>query len=87
MRWEWFHDAIVPLCVVTFVMFAYQYFRINPERRVLNPQFGLMVSTIVLMIGAVYASREALALILFTLTLLLFGLSIYLARKLPPPRI
>jgi hypothetical protein len=81
------HEAIVPLSVVSFLLFGYQYFRINPERRVLNLHFALMLGTIALMLAAVYATERTLLLVLFALTLFALGLSIYLSRNLPPPRV
>jgi hypothetical protein len=39
--------AIVPLFLISFVLLAFQYFRINPDRRLLNLHFGLMIGAIV----------------------------------------
>ena len=33
------NGAIVPFYIVSFVMLPFQYFRINPDRRVLNLRF------------------------------------------------
>jgi hypothetical protein len=76
--------AIVPLYMVSFVLLYRQYYRINPDRRLLNLHFVLMAGAIVLIFATVSMANWSLSLIFFALALLWFGLSIYLQRQLPP---
>jgi hypothetical protein len=79
-------SAIVPLYIVSFVMLAFQYFRINPDRRLLNLRFGLMLGAIVLVFVQILLPGRSLSIVLFLLALLWLGLSLYLFRHLPPAR-
>ena len=76
--------AIIPLYLVSFVMLSVQYYRINPDRRVLNVQFGLMLGAVVLTLADVFQPRWSL--IYFILAVCWLGLTIYLQRRMPPPR-
>ncbi len=78
--------AIAPLYLASFVMFAFQYFRLNPERRIRNFWFGLMVSMVVLVIATISLEDSPLSPVLFLLALFFLGLALYLFRYLPPPR-
>ena len=78
--------AIIPLYIASFIMLAIQYFRINPERRVLNLRFGLMVGAIALMFITVFLGNLPLSLVFFLLALFWLGLTLYLFRHMPPPR-
>jgi alkylated DNA repair dioxygenase AlkB len=78
-------SAIAPFYIVSFVLLAFQYFRVNPEKRLVNLRFGLMAGAVVLMLGAIFLTEWFLALIFFTLALVWLGLSVYLLRSLPPP--
>ncbi len=78
--------AIIPLYIASFVVLAFEYFRVNPERRVLNLHFGLMVGAVVLMLADVFLVEWLLSLVFFVLALSWLGLSLYLLRHLPPPR-
>ncbi len=79
------NSVFIPLYIASFVMLAFQYYRINADRRVLNLRFGLMVGAIVLMILAVFMAEPFLSLIFFALALVWLGLTLYLFRFLPPP--
>lgn len=48
------YSAIVPFFIVSFIMLAFQYFRTDPERRVMNLRFGLMVGAVALMFVTVF---------------------------------
>ena len=61
--------VIIPLLIATFIMLAFQYFRVDPERRVMNLRFGLMFS-----LG------------FFLLALFWLGVTLFLFRRMPPPR-
>jgi len=78
--------AIIPLYIASFVVLAIEYFRVNPERRVLNLHFGLMGGAVVLMLADVFLVERFLSLVFFALALFWLGLSLYLLRHLPPPR-
>jgi hypothetical protein len=76
--------AIIPFFLVSFVMLSVQYYRLNPDRRVLNVQFGMMLGAVVLTLADVFQPEWAL--IYFILGLCWLGLTIYLQRNMPPPR-
>ena len=79
-------SAIVPFYIVSFVLLAFQYFRVNPEKRLANLHFGLMAGAVVLMLATIFLTERFLALIFFTLALVWLGLSVYLLRSpLQPP--
>jgi hypothetical protein len=80
-------SAIVPLYIVSFVLLAFQYFRLNPDRRLLNLHFGLMLGAVVLAFVAILMPERTLSMVLFLLALCWLGLTIYLFRHLPPPRV
>jgi hypothetical protein len=76
--------AIVPLFIASFVLLAFQYFRINPERRLLNLHFCLMVGAVVLIFATVFLADVPLSLVFFLLALFWLGLAVYLFKLLPP---
>jgi hypothetical protein len=76
--------AIVPFYVASFVINGFHYYRASPERRLLNPVFGMMFGAIVLMFTYIFEPKWSL--ILFVVALFWLGLSIYMLRFLPPPR-
>jgi hypothetical protein len=78
--------VIIPFYLVSFVVLAIQYFRINPDRRVLNMHFALMIGAIVLLLVQIAMPDRPLSLALFLLGLFWLGLAIYLFRFMPPPR-
>jgi hypothetical protein len=78
--------AIIPLYIASFILLAFQYYRINPDRRVLDLRFGLMVGAIVLMLAATLVAGPTTSPVLFALALFWLGLSLYLMRLMPPPR-
>ena len=80
------NGAIMPLYIVSFIMLAFQYFRVNPERRVLDLRFGLMVGAVVLMFATVFLGNLPLSLVFFLLALFWLGLTLVLFRHIPPPR-
>ncbi len=76
--------AVVPLFLVSFILFGVQYFRLNYDKRLMNLQFGMMLGAIVLMLTAVFLTGPLLSWVFFLLGLSWLGVSIYLLRKLPP---
>jgi hypothetical protein len=78
--------VIVPIFLVSFALLAFQYFRINPDRRLLNLHFGLMIGAIVLLLLQVAYPGRPLSVVLLVLALLWLGFTLYLLRRLPPPR-
>ena len=78
--------AIVPLYIASFVMLAVQYYRVDPERRILNLRFPLMVGAVALMNASVGFDKLPLSPVFFLLALFWLGLAIYLFRLMPPPR-
>jgi hypothetical protein len=76
--------AIVPLYIASFILLYVQYFRLNPDRRLLNVRFGLMAGAVVLMFASVLLADWSLSLIFFILALVWVGMAIYLFRQMPP---
>ena len=76
--------AIAPLLVASFVICAFQYYRVNPDRRLLNLRFGMMLGAVVLLFAVIGKPRWSLE--LFVLAIVWLGLSIYLLRSLPPAK-
>lgn len=80
------NGAIIPLYIASFIMVAFQYYRIDPERRLLNLRFGLMVGTVALLFATVFLGNLPLSPVFFLLALFSLGLALYLFRRMPPPR-
>lgn len=78
------NGVIVPLFLISFVALYYQYFRINPDRRLLNMRFGLMLGAVALICASVFMTDWSLSPIFFILALVWVGLSLYLFRFMPP---
>ena len=78
-------SATVPFYLASFIVAAFQYQRINPDRRLLNLRFGLMAGAIALMIVTICVTNNLLSVILFLLALFWLGCSIWLLRRMPPP--
>jgi len=78
--------AIAPWFIVSFVVLCIQYYRIHPERRVLNLRFLLMMGAVALLFTTVFLSDLQLSLVFFLLSLFWLGLSVWLLRYMPPPR-
>jgi len=81
--------AIIPLFLVAFVLLAFQYLRVDPDRRLLNLHFVLMASGIILMF--VYIMMLDLHTHLFSMVFLALGLfwlatALLLLRTMPPPK-
>ncbi len=80
--------AILPCFLAAFVWLAYQYFIVNPDRRLLNMRFMLMVGAIALTL--LYLTVGSLRMGVFPLVFLLLGLawlgaSLLLQWRMPPP--
>ena len=80
------NGAIVPFYIASFLMLSFQYYRIDPDRRVFNLHFGLMAGAILLIFFTVSLIEPLLSMILFGLALLWVAVSIYLFRTMPPSR-
>ena len=82
--------AIIPFYIVSFIILVIilviQYFRTNPDRRILNLRFLLMLGAVALLFGTVFFSRMHLSPVFFLLALFWLGLSLYLLRLMPPPK-
>jgi len=78
------NGAIVPLYIASFALLYYQYYRINPDRRLLNVRFGLMAGSVLLMFATIFWDNELASPVFFLLGLFWLGLSFYLLRFLPP---
>jgi hypothetical protein len=78
--------AIVPLFIASFILFSFQYYRVNPERRVLNLQFLMMIGAVALLFTTVSLKDRSLSPVFFLLGLVWMGVSLFLLRFLPPPR-
>ena len=80
------NSAITPLYLVSFFLFAIQYYRSNYDRRLMNLQFGMMAAAILLMFTMVFVPARSFSWLFLLLGLLWLGVAIYFMRKLPPPR-
>jgi len=79
--------TIVPLFIVSFVLLLFQYYRVNPDRRLLNLHFGMMVGDLVLMMCTITInSGPRLSQIFFALALIWLGSTLWMMRYVPPPR-
>jgi hypothetical protein len=81
--------VIVTPFLVAFILFAFQYYKTNPERRVFNTRFLMMVSTVVLMLTYVCLHGDdtpRLALLFLLLSLTWLGTAVWMLRGLPPPQ-
>jgi hypothetical protein len=76
--------AIIPFCIISFVIQAWQYYRINPDRRIFNAQFGVMFGAIVVMFADVFFSEWSV--IYFALAVASLGFSLYMILLMPPPK-
>lgn len=76
--------AIAPFGLASFVVLLYQYYRINPDRRIFNLHFVLMVTAIALSLADVFF--PAWSIVYCVLAVSLFGFTLFLNRTLPPPR-
>ena len=80
--------AILPCFLAAFVWLAYQYYVVNPDRRLLNMRFTLMAGAIVLTLLYLMAiPHEGI----FPLVFLLLGVAwlacaLILHRRMPPPK-
>ena len=81
------NGAIIPLFIISFIVLTVQYYRLNPDRRLFNLQFGMMFGAVVLVIANVMLTGGILSLIFFVLGLAWLGISLFLLRYMPPPRI
>ena len=79
-------SAIVPLYIVSFLMYLFQYRRIDPDRRVLDLRFGMMLGAVLLMFASNLLSDMVPSVIFLGLALFWLGLALYLFRMLPPPK-
>jgi hypothetical protein len=77
---------IMPLYLVSFILVSFLYFRVNPDRRMLNLHFGMMAGAVVLMLATIFFAQGMLSLAFFALALVWFGAAVYLFRYVPPPR-
>jgi hypothetical protein len=81
--------VILPCFLAAFVWLAYQYLVVNPDRRLLNVRFMLMIGAILLTL--VYLMVGSLQTGIFPLVFLLLGLAwlgvaFVLQRFMPPPK-
>ena len=77
-------SVILPFFVLSFILLAFQYYRISPDRRILNLQFGMMLGSLVLLLALVGYPQWSV--FFLPLGLLWFGATLALMRTLPPPR-
>jgi hypothetical protein len=71
--------------LAAFVLAAFQYYRLNPERRVINIRFLLMVSAVVLVfLDVLLGASPAASVLFFALAVLWLGAAVYYLRLMPP---
>jgi hypothetical protein len=76
--------AIVPFFLASFGLSLFQYWRINPVRRLLNLRFVLMFGAIAFAVATDLLPKWSYQ--LFVLALVWFATSLCLLRTMPPPR-
>jgi len=76
--------AIVPLFIASFMLALFQYWRINPVRRLLNLRFVLMFGAIVFAIATDMLPQ--LSYQFFALAVVWFDTTLGLLRTMPPPK-
>ena len=84
MRFHISNYAIAPISLASFVILLFQYYRINPDRRIFNLHFLLMVTAIALSLADVFYPGGSV--VYLVLAVALFALTLFLHRSLPPPR-
>lgn len=73
------------ICFVTFLVALFVYYRADPEKRVLNPYFGLAIVAIVMLVVNIFSHDPGLSGWLFLLAVVWCGLTLYQLRKPPRP--
>jgi hypothetical protein len=76
--------AIVPLFIASFLLALFQYWRINPVRRLLNLRFVLMFGAIAFAIATDMLPQWSYQ--FFALAVVWFGTTLGLLRTMPPPK-
>jgi hypothetical protein len=76
--------AIIPLFIASFALALFQYWRINPIRRLLNLRFVLMFGALVLAIMADMMPQRSL--LFFVVGVVWLGTALGLLRTMPPPK-
>ena len=82
-------SVIVPLFLAAFVLLSFQYFVVNPDRRLLNLRFALMASDIVLTLVYVLTPdrhTSLLSKVFLALGVSWLAMALLLLRTLPPPK-
>ena len=77
-------SAIAPLFIASFILLAFQYYRIDPDRRLLNLHFGMMLGAVLLIFLRIMLPGPDLSMVLFALGLGWLGVTLYMFRHLPP---
>jgi ABC-type Co2+ transport system permease subunit len=77
---------IMPLYIVSFLILMFQYYRVNPDRRVLNLRFLMMLGAFVLMMCTVSSRSPIMSQIFLALAVLWLGAALFMHRSIPPPR-
>ena len=73
----------IVICIATFVVALFEYYRIDPEKRVLNLHFGLAAGAIVMAAVNVFMRDPSPSLWLFLLAAAWCGFTLYQLRLLP----
>ena len=78
--------VVMPIAIASFLVLLFQYWRINPEKRLLNLQFPLMIGALALMVLEISFAGQSVTLVFFLLASLVLAIAVFLLRFLPPPR-
>ena len=80
--------AILPCFLAAFVWLAWQYFIVNPDRRLLNARFILMAGAITITFLYLMAIPHTgiIPLVFLLLGLAWLGAAMVLQRLMPPPK-
>ncbi|HEY1930614.1 MAG TPA: hypothetical protein VGG99_01255 [Acetobacteraceae bacterium] len=82
-------SIIILLFLATFILCAFQYYRIDPEWRLLNVRAGLMITSIMGASGYpiydyLHPGDRWMSWLLFALAIVWIVTSYYLLRRIPP---
>ncbi len=73
----------ITLSLVTFVVALLEYYRVDPERRVLNLYFLLAAGAVLMAVVNIFMTDKSPSLWLFLLAVVWCGITLYQLRVLP----
>ena len=71
------------VCMLTFLVALFEYYRVDPEKRILNPYFWLALVAIVMAVVNIFSPDPGWSGWLFLLAVVWCGVTLYQLRRLP----